>query len=80
MLGKSDLAAEKLVRRNKPTTSNFVFTSIFAAIIFGQTFYWLFANHIYPMVFGFPISMFFVTALVILEFVVLVFLYKFDQS
>jgi hypothetical protein len=80
MLGKSNLAAEKPVRRNKPTTSYFVFTSIFAAIIFCQTFYWLFANHINPMVFGFPISMFFVTVLVIFEFVVLVFLYKFDQS
>jgi len=73
-------SAAKLGRRNRSTIFNFIFVFIFSAIIFCQTFYWLFSNHINPMVFGFPISMVFVTALVILEFVVLVVLYKIDQS
>jgi hypothetical protein len=72
--------AAKPGRRNKSTIFNFIFIFIFAAIVFFQTFFWIFANHIKPIVLGLPFGMFFVTGLVILEFVALVLLYKFEKK
>jgi uncharacterized membrane protein len=73
-------SAARPARRSKSTIINCIFVFTFAAIVFFQTFFWIFANHVEPIVLGLPFSMFFVTALVVLEFVVLVLLYKFDQK
>lgn len=80
-MGKeSGSSTARPARRNKSTIINVIFVFIFAAIVFFQTFFWIFANRVEPIVLGLPFSMFFVTGLVILEFVVLVVLYKFDQK
>jgi len=80
-MGKENSSSvARLARRNKSTIINFIFVFIFAAIVFCQTFFWIFANRVEPIVLGLPFSMFFVTGLVVLEFVVLVVLYKFDQK
>ncbi len=80
MRKETSSSAARPARRNKSTIINFIFVVIFAAIVFFQTFFWIFANHVEPIVLGLPFSMFFVTGLVILEFVVLVLLYKFEQK
>ena len=52
-----------------------MFFAIFCVIIFMQAFYWLFANSAEPIVLGLPWGMFFVTLLIVIEFVVLVLMY-----
>ncbi len=65
-------------RSSKP--ANFFFFIIFLSIILCQTFYWLFANHVQPFLFGMPLGLFVLTALITLEFVFLIILYKSEGS
>ena len=65
-------------RSSKP--ANFFFFAIFLIIILCQTFYWLFANQVQPFLFGMPLGLFVLTALITLEFVFLIILYKSEGS
>ena len=57
-----------------------VFFIILSLIIAVQAFYWLFANSIKPFVLGMPFSMFFIVLFIVIEFIVLVILYKLEFS
>lgn len=61
-------------------TTKLIFTLAFTIIIFGLTFYWLFANRVEPVILGLPFGLFFITLLIIIEFVLLVVLYRFEQT
>ncbi len=67
-------------KRGNSILFNFIFVCIFTVITFLQTFYWLFANQVTPIIFGLPFSMFFVTGLVVIEFVALVLLYRLENK
>jgi uncharacterized membrane protein len=70
--------AEKVRKRTKYV--NWAFSSVFLIIIFCQTFYWLFANQLDPILVGMPFGLFFITALIVLEFIGLILLYKFQEK
>ncbi len=59
---------------------NIAFFSVFLAIMFGQIFYWLFANQLQPILVGLPFGMFVITALIVVEFICLILLYKFQEK
>ncbi len=46
----------------------------------GQIFYWLFANQLQPILVGMPFGMFVITALIVIEFICLILLYKFHEN
>ena len=57
-----------------------VFFIILTIFILLQAFYWLFANSVEPFVLGMPFGMFFITLLIILEFIFLVILYLLESK
>ena len=61
-------------------TGKIAFASAFSVIIFGLVFYYLFANRIEPIVLGLPFSLFFITLLIVVEFALLVLLYRLEQK
>jgi hypothetical protein len=56
------------------------FFAAMSLIILAQGFYWLFANFAKPIIFGMPFSMFFIVALVAIQFVLLLLLYLFESK
>lgn len=57
-----------------------LFFCFFCLIGLGQAFFWLFANKIKPILAGMPIGMFFIVALAIGQFVLLIVLYLLEPS
>lgn len=81
MAPKQQLAlAEKFAQVGNRKVMKWVFGLIFLTIALGQIFYWVFANQIEPILFGMPISMVFITALIILEFVFLLIMYLLENQ
>ena len=64
----------------KQKTRGIVFFIIFSLIVLVQSFYWLFANSVKPYILGMPFGLFFVALFIVIEFVVLIILYKFDYA
>lgn len=52
-----------------------VFFTILTLLVLALAFYWVFANKVEPIILGLPFSLFFITAVIILEFIVLVVMY-----
>ena len=52
------------------------FFTLLTLIVLAQACYWVFANRVEPILMGMPFGMFTVVALIIIEFVVLVALYR----
>jgi len=72
--------AKNEASKQRTKYANVAFFSIFLAIMFGQIFYWLFANQLQPILVGMPFGMFVITALIVLEFICLILLYKFHEN
>jgi phosphoglycerol transferase MdoB-like AlkP superfamily enzyme len=56
------------------------FFTLLTLIIFAQAFYWLFANKVFPIIWGMPLGLFTVVMLIVAEFVVLTALYFSDKG
>ncbi len=52
-----------------------IFFSILTTLVLGLACYWVFANSVEPIIMGLPFSLFFITALIVLEFIVLLIMY-----
>ncbi len=57
-----------------------VFFTILTLLVLGLAFYWMFANRVEPIILGLPFSLFFITALIVLEFIVLLVMYLTDPE
>ncbi|MBM9520575.1 hypothetical protein JWG39_12185 [Desulforhopalus vacuolatus] len=57
-----------------------VFFTLLALITLAQAFYWLFANKVFPIIWGMPLGLFTVVMLIAAEFVILTALYLSDKG
>ncbi len=57
-----------------------IFFTLISLIVFGQAFYWVFANRVDPIILGLPFSLFTVVMLIALEFVVLAVMYSMEPK
>lgn len=76
---RASATQERKNSRKRRSVASWVFSFVFFVIALCQIFYWVFANRIEPMLLGMPVSMFFVTCLVLLEFSFLVIMYFFED-
>lgn len=65
---------------SKVKARSVVFFFVLLAIILIQTFYYVFANTVEPLVLGIPFGMFFIVLFITIEFVVLVILYNLEEG
>ncbi len=54
---------------------NILFFIILVLLVLALAFYWVFANSVEPIILGLPFGLFFITALIVLEFIVLIIMY-----
>ncbi len=65
-------------REGTPATTRrrgIVFFAIFTLLVLALAFYWVFANSVEPIILGLPFGLFFITALIVFEFIVLLIMY-----
>ncbi|PIE58553.1 MAG: hypothetical protein CSA33_02505 [Desulfobulbus propionicus] len=55
-----------------------IFFTIMSLIVLGQSFYWVFANRVEPIILGMPFSLFTVAMFIVLEFIVLLVMYSME--